>query len=278
MQVDLGTVARTRPPCRLIDRPQLQHGVLLTHVPTLGTDDPEARALRRSLALVWLGTGLLVVTPGYQMEGTTWLARLGLPAWPMFVTCSLEVVLGVALLLRPAGHLLSVLQAGSVLVFTAILASLDPMLLVHPLGMLSKNLPFVLVVATVWSVERQGWTPRSDWLLRVAMAVVWISEGLFPKLLFQQEWELELATTLHLPGEPWLLIGVLGVAQLLSGIGALLLRGSPLRWLLLAQLLALLVLPTAVGVVEPEWLLHPFGPLLKNVPLVVGSWLLYRRC
>ena len=64
-------------------------------------------------------------------------------------------------------------QPLSVAFFTLALAGLEPMLLVHPLGMLSKNLPFLLCVSLVARPDREGWTSISIWQLRVAMAIVW---------------------------------------------------------------------------------------------------------
>jgi hypothetical protein len=50
-------------------------------------------------------------------------------------------VLGVLVLALPPKTWLAGVQVGAVAGFTVILAALDPMLLVHPFGMLTKNLP-----------------------------------------------------------------------------------------------------------------------------------------
>ncbi len=246
--------------------------------PAGATRDTHARLMRWSVALVWAATGLFVLSPDYRMIGERWLARWDLPPWLMWGTCAFELALGLRLLALPAGRALSVLQIGMVLTFTAILATLEPMLLVHPLGVLSKNLPFIGVVAVVALVERGGWNARALWLLRVAMAVVWLTEGIGPKILFQQPWELAIATTLQLPGEPSHLVAALGVAQALSGVAALTLRGRPLRWLLAAQVATILALSAMVGWLEPRWWLHPFGPLTKNLPILAGTYAVWRRC
>ena len=123
-----------------------------------------------------------------------------------------------------------------------------------------------------------GWTPRAWWLLRVAVAVVWVTEGLLPKIAFQQAWELALAVRLELPGDPGHLIAGLGIAQALSGVAALGLRGKALKWLLAGQIAALIVLPCIVGSLEPQWWVHPFGPLTKNLPILAGTLVVWRRC
>lgn len=242
------------------------------------TGSAEARALRASIAVVWLTTGCFVVFPQYRAIGGAYLAEMGLPDALMFFTCAAEVLLGLRLLLRPTGGLLTALQLILVVAFTIILAAVEPRLLVHPLGMLSKNLPLLVVIGVVFEMERHGPTPRALAALRFGMAVVWLTEGIFPKLLFQHPWELGLVARLHLPGDPSLLVGGLGVVQALSGIAALTLRGSALRLVLGAQLLALVVLPCMVSVMDPVFLIHPFGPLTKNAPILVGTYILFRRC
>ena len=256
-----------------------------------GLSPREAFALRASIAFVWLATGLLVLHPSYRALGGPYLARLGAPLWLMPATCAAEVLLAVWLLGRPAGRALAALQVGMVSVFTLLLAITEPRLLVHPLGVLTKNLPFVAAVGALFLHERGRPAAHVLGLLRAGMAIIWLTEGVFPKLVFQDAWELGLVTRLGLPGSPSLVVGALGVAQATSGVLALALApwrdpsrrpaglaGALLRLLLGAQLVALLVLPTLVGVMDPGFVVHPFGPLTKNAPLVVGTLLLFRRC
>ena len=197
----------------------------------------------------------------------------------MVATCVGEVVLAVYLALRPMSLLLALLQTGAIVTFTIILGVLEPMLLVHYLGMLSKNLPLVGCIWVCWLLTKEGWTPRSTWLLRAAMAVVWITEGIFPKMLFLQTGEVEVVQAIGLSAQAAAtLIWITGLCQALSGVAALVLRGTALRALLLAQLLALVFLPQLVTVVQPEMWVHPFGPLTKVVPIVVGTAILWRQC
>ena len=197
----------------------------------------------------------------------------------MVLTCVGEVLLAVYLALRPMSLLLAVLQTGAIVTFTAILGVLEPMLLVHYLGMLSKNLPLVVCIWVCWLLTREGWTTRCTWLLRSAMAVVWITEGLFPKMLFLQQGELEVVEAFGVGARTGaVLIWITGLCQVVSGLAALVLRGKALGLLLLAQLLALVFLPLMVTVVQPEMWVHPFGPLTKVVPLVVGTAILWRQC
>ena len=48
----------------------------------------------KSVAFVWLATGLLVLHPYYREQGQEALGRLGLPDWFMYATCAAEVLLG----------------------------------------------------------------------------------------------------------------------------------------------------------------------------------------
>lgn len=238
----------------------------------------DARRLCWAVAFVWLATGVTVLDPFYRAVGHTYLARLGLPDWVMLVTCAAEVLLGLRVALGPANTWITVLQVGMVLTFTVILGVLNPRLLVHPFGMLTKNIPLVAVFGTAWLVERGGWTPRALWLLRLGIGAVWLTEGIFPKILFQQPEELEMVARC---APAWLVpaafLVAMGVCEAAAGVGVLLLRGRPLRWLLGLQLAALLVLPLVAGAFEPWLWVHPFEPLLKNVPIVAGTVALLRR-
>jgi hypothetical protein len=238
----------------------------------------DARPLCWAVGFVWLATGLTVLDPYYRAIGRDYLARLALPDWVMVVTCAAEVLLGLRVALGPASTWITVLQIGTVVTFTAILGVLNPWLLVNPFGMLSKNVPLLAALGTAWLLEREGWTPRALWLLRVGIAAIWLTEGIFPKILFQQREELDMVARC---APAWLLpsafLIVMGILEAASGIGVLLLRGRPLRWLLGLQLAALLVLPLLAGFLDPRLWVHPFEPLVKNVPIVAGTAVLLRR-
>lgn len=236
------------------------------------------RLLRSSVAVVWLATGALVVHPYYRAEGTAWLSRLGFGPSLMFATCFAEIGLASVVLACPTSTPVALAQTAPVVVFTAILAVLDPMLLVHPFGMLSKNLPLLAVVWTAWLVAKEGWTARAERLLRVGMATVWITEGLFPKLLFQQGLEIEVLTRWGVSVSlTRAAIAATGVLQLLSGVLALVLEGRARAWVLSAQLAALIVLPLLVTISHPEMWFHPFGPFTKNAPILAGTFVLLAR-
>jgi hypothetical protein len=243
----------------------------------------DARLLRAGAASIWLCTGLLVLHPEYRRIGGEQLDALGLPHLLMVLTCAAEVVLGLLVLRggrRPwESHAIAAVQAALVLGFTAILAVQDPTLLVHRFGILTKNLPLLAVVACTWQLERDGrWTARALWTLRAGVAVIWITEGLLPKVLFQSPLELEVVRQSHLvPFDASLFLVGMGLAQVASGILALALRGRPLHLLLACQIAALVVLPLLVSWQEPLLWVHPFGPMTKNIPILLGTLVALRR-
>lgn len=235
--------------------------------------------LRLGVALLWIVTGALVVSPLYRAIGQSYLARLSLPVWLMPFTCVVEIGLGLWVVWQPASAFVTWLQLAMVATFTVLLALVEPRLLVSPFGMLTKNLPVMGCMAGAFLIEKEGFSRRARGILRAGMAAVWITEGLLPKILFQQREELLIAEKTGLAfGHPSALLYVIGAVQLASGILALVLRGKLLRWLLGAQMAALVILPVAISWQVPWLWLHPFGPMTKNVPILFGTWVVFSRC
>ncbi|MCP4805131.1 MAG: hypothetical protein GY913_04430 [Proteobacteria bacterium] len=238
--------------------------------------DKAARLLNLSVAAVWLATGVLVLHPTYRAEGALWLEPLGLPWWVMVPACAAEVVLALRVARGPTTRLVAGIQTAAVLFFTAVLALTEPLLLAHPFGVLTKNLPLLAAVWAAWALHREGWSPRAVWGLRVGMALIWITEGLFPKVFFQQPMEIVLVESV-LPVDGASFLVVMGLAQALSGVLALVLRGRALAVLLGLQVGALILLPILVSWHDPSVWVHPFGPMTKNLPILAGTFLLARR-
>lgn len=236
------------------------------------------RALCLASGFVWLATGLAVLHPYYQAVGHDYLSSLHLPDAIMWATCGLEILLGLRVGLGRATTYVTLVQIVLIVGFTGILAVAEPALMVHPLGVLTKNLPLLAVIATAWLVEREGWSGRAVWLLRGGMSIIWITEGLLPKVFWQQDMELDIVARSGLvPGDPAAFLRFMGLLQAASGVAVLVLRGRPRRWLLICQAAAVIVLPGLILVQDPEWLFHPFGPFTKNVPILVGTIILIWR-
>ena len=110
-------------------------------------------------------------------------------------------------------------------------------------------------------------------LLRLIIAFVWIWSGIVSAFLYPQPLALEL---LHEVGVPiGLDIPLLYFASFLDiTIGILTLVGYRLQGLLLLQLLVIFVYTLLLSVFASYHWLHPFGPVLKNLPLMVSIYLL----
>jgi uncharacterized membrane protein YphA (DoxX/SURF4 family) len=232
--------------------------------------------LRFGLAFVWLATGLGVLHPTYRQLGEESLRPLGLPSWVMIATCIGEILLGLRVLFGRMDTWLTALQAVMILGFTTLLTATQPALWLHPLGLLTKNLPLLAILALLHRLDRRGWDARGEMLLRTGMAVVWLTDGVAAQFLYGlSDRDLAPMQAFLLPG-PALTIRLLGASSAASGVAALVLRGWPRRGVLLVQILVLAAVPVIASFIDPLLWVHPFGPLTKNVPLVIGTWIAFR--
>ncbi|NUZ06015.1 SDR family oxidoreductase [Piscinibacter koreensis] len=104
-------------------------------------------------------------------------------------------------------------------------------------------------------------------LLRLALVAVWIVTGIVSLGIYPVDESYALLARAGVPPAlaPLALYGAAGL-DLAFGVATLLLKGR--RWLWLAQL-ALIAGYTAIITVRlPEFWLHPYGPVLKNLPIV----------
>lgn len=120
--------------------------------------------------------------------------------------------------------------------------------------------------AALASVERTA---------RVALALVWVYEGLVPKILFttQQEIDLVERSGLYWP-TPQAMLVFTGACEIFGGLW--LLSGRATRIAAALSVALLLVVGTACAVLEPGILYHPFGGLSKNLGLLACAAAVYR--
>lgn len=119
---------------------------------------------------------------------------------------------------------------------------------------------------------------KLDWLLpplRWSIAAVWIitaivSFGLYPRT---ESYQLLARTGIPEALRPLMLYGA-AAFDLLLGLGTLLLARR--RWLWLLQLALIGFYTVVIALRLPEFLLHPYGPLSKNLPMLAAIWLLYQ--
>jgi hypothetical protein len=101
---------------------------------------------------------------------------------------------------------------------------------------------------------------------RIALAFVWIYQGVVPKLVCQSPVELGLLE--HLGPLFGFLCSVMGYGEVLFGLLLLL---TPWRWPFVLNIVAMLGLLVYVSLTEPRLLTEPFNPVTLNVALIALS-------
>lgn len=115
--------------------------------------------------------------------------------------------------------------------------------------------------------------PVRDWLLRVALAILWIGSGVLSLAVPQTG--LDLLGAFGLSGSS--AVGVLAVASVLDiALGAATLL-RPGRRLWLVQIAVVALYSGLIAWRLPEYLVHPFAPVLKNLPVVAMLALLWAQ-
>lgn len=115
-----------------------------------------------------------------------------------------------------------------------------------------------------------------NWLLpmlRVSIAVVWIVTGIVSFGLYPVEDSHALLARVGITGwlAPLMLYGA-AMMDFVFGIATLLFKRRRLLWL--AQIAVILFYTAIISWRLPEFWLHPYGPLLKNLPMLAAIWLL----
>jgi uncharacterized protein YbjT (DUF2867 family) len=123
----------------------------------------------------------------------------------------------------------------------------------------------VLIAWRVWAVAG-----------RTAVALVWLVTGVLSLGLYPVAGSLALLARVGLTG-PFAQVALYGAAllDLALGLGTLLLRRQALRWAYLAQVALIVSYTAIITVALPEFWLHPFGPILKNLPMLALLGMLY---
>jgi hypothetical protein len=111
-------------------------------------------------------------------------------------------------------------------------------------------------------------------LLRMSVGIVWIVTAVVSLGLYPVEDSYALLAQVGLTGLPATL-ALYGAAllDLVFGIGVFVMRDR--RWLWRAQMALIVAYSIIIAIRLPEYWLHPFGPLLKNVPLLAAILLLH---
>jgi uncharacterized protein YbjT (DUF2867 family) len=112
-------------------------------------------------------------------------------------------------------------------------------------------------------------------LLRISLASMWIWTGVVSLGLYPLAASYRLLARVGTPewAAPLLLYGAAGL-DLAFGAATLWLR--PRHWLWLAQMALIIFYTLLISARLPEFWLHPYGPIVKNLPVLAGIYLLYR--
>jgi len=107
-------------------------------------------------------------------------------------------------------------------------------------------------------------------LLRLSIAFTWLSAGLVSAFLYPTAQSYAMLHTLGATDwiAPFLLYGAAGL-DILLGLATL-----SARWVRLAGMMQIAVMLTYTAIITvflPEYWLHPFGPVVKNLPLLAAT-------
>jgi uncharacterized protein YbjT (DUF2867 family) len=129
-------------------------------------------------------------------------------------------------------------------------------------------------VATA-SMERSDAQLR--WLLpilRWSVGLVWIATGVVSIWVYPQTESYSLLARAGMPAA-WAPLALYGAATLDIAIGLATLTVRRRRWLWLIQIALILGYTAIITVALPKFWAHPYGPVLKNLPMLAAIWMIY---
>ncbi len=112
-------------------------------------------------------------------------------------------------------------------------------------------------------------------MLRLSIAAVWIVTGIVSLGFFPVQSSYDLLGRVGVPAalRPLFLYSAAAL-DIVLGLAILLSRRRRVWWL--AQIALIVLYTILITARMPEFWLHPYGPLLKNLPMLAGIYLLYR--
>ncbi len=128
--------------------------------------------------------------------------------------------------------------------------------------------------ADIWYAKLYFMRP----LLRLGLAMVWIWTALVSAFFYPQEQSYQLLERLGFSGV-MLPIGLYGAAIMDFALGVAMYLYRPLRHVLWLQMAVIVLYTLAITLFLPEYWLHPFGEISKNIPMLLAtlSLLLMKR-
>ncbi|WP_394781006.1 SDR family oxidoreductase [Undibacterium sp.] len=128
-------------------------------------------------------------------------------------------------------------------------------------------------VASAESLRAQAMAEWNNAIFRIALALLWLATGALSLGVYPVASSLELLAPLGLHGD-------LAVTTLYGAAGFDIVMGAaclfyPRRGLWLLQMAVVLVYTGLITAYLPQFWLHPFGPILKNIPILAMLVVLY---
>jgi len=110
-------------------------------------------------------------------------------------------------------------------------------------------------------------------MLRIALALMWVITGLTSAFFYPPEASYAMLAKTGIEGvlAPLMLYGAAAFDLLL---GLALLSSFHIRQAALLQIALMVVYSLIISIALPEFWLHPFGPVSKNLPLIVSTLIL----
>ena len=128
-----------------------------------------------------------------------------------------------------------------------------------------------------WSAEELRVSGMMAWLqlvLRISLAAVWLVAGVVSMGVYPVEESYELLARVGITGglAPVALYSAAAL-DIAFGLGTLFLQRRKFLWI--AQTTLIAVYTVTITFYLPEFWLHPFGPLIKNLPILAAILVLY---
>lgn len=115
--------------------------------------------MRLTLAFVWIAAGLISAFIYPTMESLTMLSKVGLTGEiariVLYGTSALDVLLGLLMFSNRYLKPVLLIQMIVILAYSLIIACCLTEYLWHPFGPVTKNLPILLLIAILWTMERK---------------------------------------------------------------------------------------------------------------------------
>jgi len=135
--------------------------MIVYYTPTILTDNgfSDSTALRVSVALVWIVTGIVSLGIFPVEDSLKLLSRVGIPApaqpYALYAAAALDIILGMLSVMRRRPRWLWPAQIALVLGYTAIISVRLPEFWLHPYGPILKNLPLLGVLLLLAMLDPQ---------------------------------------------------------------------------------------------------------------------------